>query len=430
MSTISTALLALSLLSSSGSASPPRPIESSTVALAHANIPAFARKYGISCSVCHAPIPRLTEFGEQFAGNGFEMAPGEPPRDTIATGDPLLRLMTDIPLAIRFDAYVRALSRREGSEVGWDLQTPWAIKLLSGGQVADKVSYYLYFFMSERGEVAGLEDAYLQFTDIGGSGISAIVGQFQVSDPLFKRELRLEYEDYQPYRVRVGDAVADLTYDRGFMLSWSPWTGGDLVGVLVNGQGLVEGSASRSLDRDALKSGALRLSQEVGPLRLGLFGYGGGERIAGVTNKTWIFGPDATIPLGAVGELNLQYLRRLDDDAFFGSCSTVSPCPGGVTTSEETTVDMGFAELIWWPTGPAGRVWVSGLYNWVDADRPLVSLRVGGPEESAPGLLSRYNTGALGLHYLLSRNVRLMTEGGWDFERDQARLVTGVVTAF
>lgn len=51
--------------------------------------------------------------------------------------------------------------------------------------------------------MAGLEDAYVQFTDVGGSGVSVIAGQFQVSDPLFKRELRLEYEDYQPYRVRV-----------------------------------------------------------------------------------------------------------------------------------------------------------------------------------------------------------------------------------
>ncbi len=429
MSTIS-ALLALSLsISSPTSPSSPGTIESARISLAHANIPAFARKYGLSCSVCHAPAPRLTEFGEQFAANGFEMAPGEPPRDTIDTGDPTLRLLSEIPLAIRFDAYVRALSRREGSEVAYDIQTPWGIKLLSGGAIADKVSYYLYFFLSERGEVAGLEDAYLQFTDIAGSGVSAIVGQFQLSDPLFKRELRLEYEDYQPYRVRVGDAVADLTYDRGFMASWSPWEGGDLVAMLVNGQGLREGSESRSLDRDALKSGGLRWSQDVGPLRLGVYGYGGGERIGDVTNRTWIFGPDATIPLGTAAELNLQYLRRLDDDPFFGTCAIASPCPGGFTTNEETTVDMAFAEVLWWPSGPSGRVYISGLYNWIDADRPIVSLRIG-EQETAPGLLSRYTSGTLGLNYLLSRNIRLLTEGGWDFERDQARFVTGVMTAF
>jgi hypothetical protein len=32
-------------------------------------IPAFARKYQISCQVCHSPVmPRLKAFGDEFAG--------------------------------------------------------------------------------------------------------------------------------------------------------------------------------------------------------------------------------------------------------------------------------------------------------------------------------------------------------------------------
>src|SRR5690606_15708554 len=42
-------------------------------------IPAFARKYRVTCSVCHTTAPALNAFGEQFAGNGFEFVPGEPP---------------------------------------------------------------------------------------------------------------------------------------------------------------------------------------------------------------------------------------------------------------------------------------------------------------------------------------------------------------
>src|SRR5688500_8625782 len=176
-------------------------------------IPAFARKYKTSCATCHSPFPRLNEFGERFAANGFQME-GEQPRDTINTGDPLLRLQQTLPLAVRIDAYMAAYARARGGQVAADQQTPWVVKLLSGGQVAEKISYYMYFLLAERGEVAGLEDAYVQFTDIGGSGVSVIAGQFQVSDPMFKRELRLEYDDYQPYRLRVGDIRADLTYDQ------------------------------------------------------------------------------------------------------------------------------------------------------------------------------------------------------------------------
>ena len=44
-------------------------------------IPAFARKYQISCQVCHSPImPRLKAFGDEFAGDGFRMTKYESPR--------------------------------------------------------------------------------------------------------------------------------------------------------------------------------------------------------------------------------------------------------------------------------------------------------------------------------------------------------------
>ena len=122
---------------------------------------------------CHAPVPRLNAFGEAFAANGFEFAVGEPPRDTVGTGDALLRLQNDLPLAIRYDAYLQGLTKpTSGNDNAIDFQTPWVIKLLSGGQVSDKISYYIYFLLTERGEVEGLEDAYLQFTDVAGSGVS------------------------------------------------------------------------------------------------------------------------------------------------------------------------------------------------------------------------------------------------------------------
>ena len=44
-------------------------------------IPAFARKYQISCQVCHSPaMPRLKPFGDDFAGNGFRLTEYESPR--------------------------------------------------------------------------------------------------------------------------------------------------------------------------------------------------------------------------------------------------------------------------------------------------------------------------------------------------------------
>jgi hypothetical protein len=375
-------------------------------------IPAFARKYNVSCSLCHNPAPRLTAFGETFAANGFQFILGEPPRDTADTGDEQLHLLRELPLAVRLDAYVRADTRSGTPDT--DLQTPWSIKLLSGGQIARNISYYMYFFMSERGEVAGLEDAYVQFSDIAGSGIDVLVGQFQVSDPLFKRELRLQYEDYQPYRVRVGAARADLTYDRGLMAIASPWDGADLSLQVVNGRGLEEGSPLRLYDRDHGKNVAARLSQDLGTLRVGGFAYYGVETEDGTDSAIRMLGPDATFGLGPTVEVNAQYLRRTDQRPFFTE--------DGPT---DTSVDMGFVELVWSPQGATGRWFFTGLYNHVQSDAPVFTVRQG-----EPGLLQRYRTAAVGGNYMFARNLRFTSELLYDLDREDARLVMGFMSAF
>lgn len=392
-------------------------------------IPSFARKYNVSCQVCHAPVPKLNATGEAFAGNGFEFLVGEEPRDTVATGDALLRLQRTLPLAIRFDAYSTVFTKRRNDQANVDLQTPWVIKLLSGGQVSDKISYYTYFLLTERGGVEGLEDAYLQFTDIKGSGVSLIVGQFQVSDPLFKRELRLSYDDYQAYRLRVGNARADLAYDRGLMALWSPWDGGDLSVSLVNGRGLNEANDQLQYDDDNGKNVVGRYSHELGGLRVGAFGYFGREKQNGATNEIRIWGPDLTLSVGGNTEINAQLLQRTDSDPFYSTCSFESPCPGGKRTSFRSSVRTGFVEAIVSPQGPSGRLFFDLLYNWVDADAPVASLRLG-EQADAPGYVSSYRTVSAGVHWLHKRNVRMMAEGMWDVDLQRARIVTGLVVGF
>ena len=378
-------------------------------------IPAFARKYKFSCSVCHAPIPRLTEFGATFAANGFQIAFEEEPRDTIDTGDPMLRLMKDVPLAIRFDGYAQASTLTDGEAVSNDLSFPYGIKLLSGGPIAKKISYYFYFFLSERGEIAGIEDAYLQFSDIGGSGVGVMAGQFQISDPLFKRELRLEFEDYQLYRIRMGDARADLTYDRGVMVPFSPWKNGDWTLGVVNGQGIGAATESRQYDRDNGKNLFARYSHSLGKVRLGVFGLYGKETANDVSDETWYVGPDASVGLGNWGELNLQYLRRWDSQPFFDT-------PGGPT---DTWANSALAELIWWPTGAGGRWYLTALWNWIDASDPIVSLRI-----NEQVFIEKYNLVAVDASYLVWRNIRFTGEVAWDIEREGARLALGFVSAF
>ena len=69
-----------------------------------------------------------------------------------------------MPLAIRIDLYAQGITN---GDVGTDWKTPYNIKLMSGGTLSKKLSYYLYFFLFERGEVGGLEDAYIHYNNIG-----------------------------------------------------------------------------------------------------------------------------------------------------------------------------------------------------------------------------------------------------------------------
>ena len=389
-------------------------------------IPAFARKYKVTCALCHAPFPRLTAFGEQFAGNGFQLARGEAPMDTLYTGDPMLRLQRDIPLAIRLDAYMSGLSGGD-DVVATDLKTPWGIKLLTGGQVTSDISYYLYFFMSERGEVAGLEDAYLQFNNALGSGVDIIAGQFQVSDPLYKRELRLEYEDYMTYRIRVGDVRADLTYERGLMALASPWKDADLAVMMVNGRGLSEGTEARNYDTGSGKNFGVRLSQGLGKARIGGFFYAGEEEAEDLRSTLQVFGPDATLTLGEKLELNFQYLYRKDGNPFFlTDCVNHDPrCSYGADDPFETEVDSYMGEALFFPRG-AGAEWAfAALYNRVEANSPIFSLRVG-----EDGRLEQYESVGVSVHWLKARNVRLMAEVSRDLELKRTRFIGGVTAAF
>jgi hypothetical protein len=375
-------------------------------------IPAFARRYRVSCNLCHTAVPKLSAFGIQFAGNGFRMGSEEPPRDTIDTGDDLLNLYRDLPLAIRLDAYANAYTNG-GAKIDW--QTPLNLKIMSGGPISNKISYYFYFLLFERGEIGGVEDAFVYFNDIGNAPIDAAVGQFQVSDPMFKRELRLEYQDYVMYRARIGDLPTDLTYDRGAIAA-ADLAGFTVTGAVLNGNGKGPADERLHFDNDFLKNVFGHLTRDVLPfLRLGAMGYYAPQRAtledgSEVQNQTWMLGGDATVTLGPV-QIRAQYIHREDDTPTF-------------TLDESKAItNGGFGEIIVQP--PGARWYVLGLYNFIDTDRPLLDVRLGGPAG-----LTRYQAATAGVGYLLRRNFRIMAEGTWDVELKESRWTIGLTTAF
>jgi hypothetical protein len=376
------------------------------------SIPAFARKYRLSCTTCHAPsTPALKPYGDEFAGNGFRLAEEQSPRYFMETGDDKLSLLRELPIAVRLDGF--ATYNLDGRERA-DFASPYIVKLLSGGELSDRISYYFYFYFSERGDVAGVEDAFLMYNDLFGIDLDIYLGQFQVSDPLFKRELRLSLEDYVLYTSRIGSSGIDLTYDKGLMVTLGLPSGTGITLEVVNGNGIGE-AQRRVFDNDKYKNVFAKVSQDFGDiLTAGIFAYSGKEEIihysmAGRTNNVFMWGPDITFTPNDKLTLNAQYLRRDD--------SLIYPEMTGPGTMSDVTTEGAMAELIFMPRGEQSNWYLLALFNWVDS-------------EYAP---ANYQSATFHAGYLLRRNVRLATEYTLDFtnaNRKDHRLSVGFVSAF
>jgi hypothetical protein len=367
-------------------------------------IPAFARKYNMSCKTCHSPIPYLKPYGNEFAANGFVLKDKDAPRYFVETGDDRLSLIRDFPLAVRIQGYV---TYNEENNEQFDIGTPSAFKIMSGGSITKDVSYYAYYIL-ERGEPGKIEDAWLMFNNLFNSELDLTVGQFQVSDPIFKRELRLTNEDYIIYKVRPGYSMIDLTYDRGITLAYTLPTSTDLVLEVVNGSGIGELYSNNLFDKDKYKNLMGRVSQGVlENLRLGAMGYYGNEMVGqqdtnlSFKNEIWMVGGDATLEI-EMFELNVQYVYRNDKN------------PYAMQIGQEVKTQGGFAELIFRPEGDESNWYMVALYNQVESDDNALD----------------YKSVAGHIGYLLRRNIRLVGECIYDIDNEYAKFNVGFVTAF
>lgn len=368
-------------------------------------IPAFARKYQISCQVCHSPaIPRLKAFGEEFANNGFRMTKYESPRYFIQTGDDQLSLFRELPLAFRLDGHALANFDNSGKT---EFASPFILKLLSGGELSDKLSYYFYFLMNEEGSIVGVEDAFLIYNNLLNAGINFYIGQFQASDPLFKSELRYTLEPYKIYSVAPGTSSATLKYERGVIFEKPFSTGTTFQVEILNGCGIDKWT----FDTDKYKNFMFRLSQAIGKkVSLGAFYYTGKEGLVSntgpFTSNVAMFGPDIKINFEDRFVLGFQYVKRTDSRVFMAE---------DVSMHDNIDTQGGFAELIYSPKGDMSKWYLTGLYNWVDSDIEDLN----------------YQAATFHAGYLLRRNFRVVSEYTYQFSGDShGRLNLGFVSAF
>ncbi|MFP4131740.1 MAG: hypothetical protein ACLFVF_06470 [Thiohalospira sp.] len=370
-------------------------------------MPAFARQYEVSCATCHSAFPKLNDGGESFAGNNMKLPGWED--QAVDFGDDRLALPEIPPLAVRAQGFFQVREGRVAEYDGGDfeglkgadndLQSPYLIKLLSSAPLSENLTYYFYGIMAEKGENGSflVEDAWFGYQDALGTGVDATLGQFQVSDLMFARETRLNFQDYMVYRM------ADITYDRGLILSRGLGPVDLAVGA-VNGNGIEDSEtvngpgyarADHSFDNDHEKSAFARLGFEVGGVGVGLLGLSGGWQ--GVDTDAGDVsagnGADSDIQIGGLdlaGRISptvdwyTQYLQVTWTDFLDG---------------EDVTWDGGFAGVDWIPND---RWAFSALYNHTDSGD------LDGSETVYDGI--DMQTVSLTASYYFMRNVKGLVE--------------------
>ena len=370
-------------------------------------IPAFARKYQISCQVCHSPVARLKPFGETFARDGYRLSQYESPRYFIQTGDEKLSLLRELPLAVRVDGMVSTDFGKTGKV---DFGTPLILKLMSGGEISDKVSYYFYFLMSEAGEMVGIEDAFLMYHDLLGSGVNFSIGQFQVCDPMYKRELRLTFEDTRILTTAPGNSGELLTYDRGVMFDYEiPKLKTQFVVEILNGNGIGPAGDKFLFDNDKFKNVMGRISQPIGKyLEVGLFGYSGKQLVMDIpdrlNSKIKMLGPSLKMNLNEKLMMNIQYVKRVDSEVYLAEDDIIE---------HDVMTRGGFAEIIFCPKGDMSKWYFTSLLNWVDSDLSELD----------------YKSATIHTGYIFRRNVRVFSEYTY-FSGGEGKLSLGFMSAF
>jgi hypothetical protein len=143
-------------------------------------IPAFARKYDLSCTSCHTKPPRLNPFGEMFNLNGFQIPAtreGEIRKKRKIGRVNLERSIGNIFAARTFGRFVESFQGGHEDEVNQTF--PNLLELFLAGTLTQHISYFFEYEVEmpeiEGGiaEPLGSELAEGEFEEVGGEFVLA-----------------------------------------------------------------------------------------------------------------------------------------------------------------------------------------------------------------------------------------------------------------
>ena len=165
-------------------------------------VPSFARRYGLSCSVCHTVFPALNEYGRLFRAKGYRL-PGagetisgerplglgttaEAPEGKKASGIPFI----DIPATSVASFQIRSdFVYTPDSEVKSQFTGISSVGLIFGGALGSQFSFFGNIALIEDGGFEGIDRLFVQYNP--GLGLNVRVGQFEPRAIPFSNHRRL-----------------------------------------------------------------------------------------------------------------------------------------------------------------------------------------------------------------------------------------------
>ncbi len=335
-------------------------------------IPAFARKYGFNCNMCHSGFTRLNDFGQRYRDNGYQIPGQVGGEKTVFDQGP--------PLALRTSAGLAMYSVEERTSNSFNI---FGLDLLAAGMFHKNVSFLLIYTpridepaADFRGpgtgdnpsQLGGIESANIVFSNLVDDALNVRVGRFEPAYHPFSSKRK--YFLFQPYEV-----YAFTTPSNSFVFDDNQM-GIEATGHFPNGFkygfGMVNGNGANP-DNNTAKDFYLNSLYTFGKgdgqtagQRLGVLGYVGWQPadlsgvVAGPTGETNGRNNRMFYRVGVDGSFNYENLN-LGVLFLMGQDNKEL---NNLDSTRNYEFTGGFAELNWAEL-MNDRVIISLLYNWV-----------------------------------------------------------------
>jgi len=166
-------------------------------------IPAFARKHGFNCNMCHVAFPKLNDWGQRFRDNGYQI-PGQQGLEKTV-------FETGIPLAVRTTTGYSVYGTGGQTATGFHL---YGLDLLAAGVLHKNISFLFVYTPridepaadwsgpgngDNPGQLAAIESANIVFSNLIRDKLNLRVGRFE---PGFQRfSSKRLYYILQPFEI-------------------------------------------------------------------------------------------------------------------------------------------------------------------------------------------------------------------------------------